>query len=80
MCYFGGKDNGALARYGSYVLPAAMTTELGSRVFQSRPSLEHRSWLSLEPATAETSFSTFRITDGSTLTCTFHIDANGLTL
>lgn len=54
----------------SYLLPAAVTTELGSSVFQSRPSLEQRSWLSLEPATADTSFSTSRNTDGSMLTCT----------
>lgn len=52
----------------SYLLPAAVTTELGSSVFQSRPSLEHRSWLSLEPATTDTSFSTSRMTDGSMLT------------
>lgn len=52
----------------SYLLPAAMTTELGSSVFQSRPSLEHRSWLSFEPATTDTSFSTSRMTDGSMLT------------
>lgn len=53
---------------GFYLLPAAVTTELGSSVFQSRPSLEHRSWLSLEPATTDTSFSTSRNTDGSMLT------------
>lgn len=53
-----------------YLLPAAVTTELGSSVFQSRPSFEQRSWLSLEPATADTSFSTSRNTDGSMLTCT----------
>lgn len=54
----------------SYLLPAAVTTELGSSVFQSRPSLEHRSWLSFEPATTDTSFSTSRNTDGSMLTYT----------
>lgn len=27
----------------SHLLPAAVTTEQGSNVFQSRPSLEHRS-------------------------------------
>lgn len=52
----------------SYLLPAAVTTELGSSVLHSRPSLEQRSWLSLEPATTDTSFSTSRTTDGSMLT------------
>lgn len=59
-----------------YLLPAAVTTELGSSVFQSRPSLKHRSWLSFEPATTDTSFSTSRNTEGSMLTCThiFHLE------
>lgn len=56
--------------WASYLLPAAVSTELGSSVFQSRPSLEHRSWLSFEPATTDTSFSTSRNIDGSMLTYT----------